>query len=164
MNSDYNAQTQKLLLAQQAAQTLETRRSKVLGQLMFCHGCCCGQTEKGFPELPRERLKQEWKQRRLNDTIQLTISGCLGPCDLANVCCLVVPHDLPQWFGGLHDPQQYDGLIQWAQGCQAARSLQPLPDWLLALRFERFACQSSGGSVLSQEASLTTCFLGTSVK
>ncbi len=155
MNPDYNAQTQKLLLTQQAARTLETRRSKVLGQLMFCQGCCCGQTEKGFPELPRERLKHEWKQRRLNDTIQLTISGCLGPCDLANVCCLVVPHDLPQWFGGLHAPQQYEDLVRWAQSCQSAGTLQPLPNWLLELRFERFTTQSSGCSALSQEASLT---------
>jgi cobaltochelatase CobN len=155
MNFEPNAQTQKLLQAQQAGQTLETRRCKVVGQLMFCQGCCCGQTEKGFPELPRERLKHEWKQRRLNDTIQLTISGCLGPCDLANVCCLVVPQESPQWFGGLHAPQQYEDLIQWAQSCQIAGQLQPLPAWLLARRFERFAGQPAGGCVSTQEVSLT---------
>jgi hypothetical protein len=38
--------------------------------------------------------------------MQLTISGCLGPCDLANVVCLVTPQGLI-WLGGLTTQTHY---------------------------------------------------------
>ena len=63
-------------------------------------GCCCGQTDRGFPPVPVERLKAVWKAEKLNKTVQLTISGCLGPCDLANVI-LVMTAGSMYWFGGI---------------------------------------------------------------
>jgi len=55
---------------------------RVLGQLALCKGCCCGKTERGLPAVPVDQIKAIWKMEKLNQTIQLTISGCLGPCDV----------------------------------------------------------------------------------
>src|ERR1700731_4252905 len=63
---------------------LATKRL-VIGHLMVCQGCCCGNTENGRPPVPVEWLKKEWRSRGLLKRVQLTISGCLGPCDLPNV-------------------------------------------------------------------------------
>ena len=63
---------------------LETKR-RVMAQMIVCRGCCCGATEKGRPGVPIEWLKDEWRKRGLLKRFQLTVSGCIGPCDLANV-------------------------------------------------------------------------------
>ena len=44
-----------------------------LAQVACCVGCCCGRTDRGFPPVPVERLKEVWKQEKLNRTVQLTI-------------------------------------------------------------------------------------------
>jgi len=66
------------------AKTLTTKRL-VIGQVLVCQGCCCGAVERGRPEVPAEWLKAEWRRRGLLKRLQLTISGCLGPCDVPNV-------------------------------------------------------------------------------
>ena len=65
-------------------QSLSTKR-QVLGQILVCSsGCCCGQTNKEVPAIPVDWLKKSWKEAGLLRSIQLTITGCLGPCDLTN--------------------------------------------------------------------------------
>jgi cobaltochelatase CobN len=66
-----------------------TTRVRSPAQLLLCKGCCCGRTDRGLPEVPVERIKAAWKAEKLNRGVQLTISGCLGPCDLPNVAVLV---------------------------------------------------------------------------
>lgn len=39
---------------------LKTKRL-VVGQITICKGCCCGNTERGLPEVPVEWLKTEWQ-------------------------------------------------------------------------------------------------------
>lgn len=144
MNTDfsnsnpYNAQTQRLRNAVQHGEPLSTRRSGPLGQIFFCEGCCCGRSDKGFPPLPKEMIKAQWKTLKLNGAIQLTISGCLGPCDLANVFYLLANNGIGQWFGGLCETWHYDTLIQWASECQQAGALLPIPTTLDRHRFTRF--------------------------
>lgn len=58
------------------------------GQLFVCYGCCCGRVEKGFPPLALEELKKQWKDRGIRKRFHLTVSGCLGPCTVANVVLL----------------------------------------------------------------------------
>jgi cobaltochelatase CobN len=125
----FNAQTQKLRSAVQQGESLSTRRSGPLGQIFFCDGCCCGRSEKGFPPLPKEMIK---------GTIQLTISGCLGPCDLANVFYLLGSDGVGQWFGGLSEQWHYETLIHWANECQQSGVLLPIPETLSGHRFARF--------------------------
>lgn len=137
-SQEFNAQTQRLRAAVKQGESLATRRSGPLGQIFFCDGCCCGRSEKGFPTLPREMIKERWKSLKLNGTIQLTISGCLGPCDLANVFYLLGSDGDGQWFGGLSEPWQYETLIQWAIDCQQSCKLLPIPDTLSGHRFMRF--------------------------
>jgi cobaltochelatase CobN len=41
---------------------LKTKRL-VVGQITICRGCCCGNVERGLPEVPVEWLKGEWRGR-----------------------------------------------------------------------------------------------------
>ena len=113
-----------------------TKRTAV-AQVACCVGCCCGRTDRGFPAVPVERLKAVWKEEKLNRTVQLTISGCLGPCDMANVI-LVMTADGAEWFGGIDDEAVFEAVIAWARACQAAETLLPLPAVIDACRFKRF--------------------------
>jgi len=40
---------------------LKTKRL-VVGQITICRGCCCGNVERGLPEVPVEWLKSEWRK------------------------------------------------------------------------------------------------------
>jgi hypothetical protein len=111
-----------------------------LGQLVFCRGCCCGRTDRGLPAVPVERIKAIWKQEKLNRTIQLTISGCLGPCDVPNVVLILTPTG-SEWLGLIDGDADYDLLIDWARACHSEQALVPLPEKLLAHRFERFSAE-----------------------
>jgi (2Fe-2S) ferredoxin len=122
-------------------QSVNTRRH-ALGQLVICNGCCCGHTDKGRPGLPEERLKTTWKKERLLKTIQLTISGCLGPCDVANVVQVITPDGI-EWYGKIDQDRLYDALIEWARACHRERKLLPRPSALEAYRFEGFIAYSA---------------------
>ncbi|HUI81983.1 MAG TPA: (2Fe-2S) ferredoxin domain-containing protein [Bryobacteraceae bacterium] len=98
----------------------------VLGQINVCNGCCCGQTQKGHPEVPVEWLKREWKYRGLLKRVHLTISGCLGPCDVANVVLVTSPEGT-QWLAEITQRQQYELLADWAEQSKIADRLLPLP-------------------------------------
>jgi cobaltochelatase CobN len=106
-------------------------------QVLLCKGCCCGKTDRGLPEVPVDRIKAAWKSEKLNRGVQLTISGCLGPCDLPNVAVVVTAH-AATWYGRLDGDAHYDALITWARACVAAGAALPPPEELAAHRFDRF--------------------------
>ncbi len=110
---------------------------KTLAQVILCLGCCCGRTDKGHPEVPVEWMKHQWRQRALAKKVQLTISGCLGPCDASNVV-LVMIGDQPVWLGGLDENKHYAALVDWASACDRAGSAIPLPASLAPFRMDRF--------------------------
>ena len=112
-------------------------KRKSLMQVLVCIGCCCGRVDRGKPEVPVDWLKAEWKAARLNPYIQLTISGCLGPCDLPNVVA-VLTETGQQWIGQLTQRQHFEALVQWGRACGAARRLEPPPPVLCDRFFERF--------------------------
>ena len=115
-----------------------TRRP--LAQLVFCHACCCGRTDRGRPEVTVERPKEVWKGEKLNRSVRLTISGCLGPCDLANVALVITPSG-NEWLGGRAGDAVYEALIAWARECHREGRLVPLPAEFDERRFERFGTQ-----------------------
>lgn len=117
-------------------ESLTTKR-QVLGQVLVCSGCCCGRTDKGKPEIPLEWLKKSWKSAGLLKKIQLTISGCLGPCDLVNVVCILTPTE-QIWLGGLTETHEYEALFQWAVDSVQQESLLELPQVLDAHQFSRY--------------------------
>src|SRR5262245_33244314 len=115
---------------------LRTRR-KPLAQIILCQGCCCGQTVRGLPGVPLDWLKPIWKAEKLNKIVQLSVSGCIGPCDLPNVCCIATPGE-QAWYGRLTTREDYAVLLDWARRCRAQGELAPLPPELAHLRFERW--------------------------
>ncbi len=98
----------------------------VLGNVAVCLGCCCGNTANGKPAVPVEWLKTEWRARGLLKQVQLTISGCLGPCDIPNVVAISNERG-SQWLGGLTEKSQYLSLIEWAVASRNAGEFLRLP-------------------------------------
>ena len=114
-----------------------TTKRPMLGQISVCNGCCCGHTHKGHPEVPVEWLKQEWKYRGLLKRVHLTISGCLGPCDVPNVV-LITSAEGTQWLARISTGRQYEMLADWAEQSKAADRLLPLPREFDAHRLAAF--------------------------
>ncbi len=115
---------------------LSTRR-RAMASVLVCVGCCCGRVDRGRPPVPMDWLKVEFKRRKLLHRVHLTITGCLGPCDVANVVGIVVG-DQTTWLGGLDRDEQWDALLAWATASRDAGGALPLPPVLMAQRFERF--------------------------
>lgn len=105
--------------------------------MLVCLGCCCGRTDKGHPNVPVEWLKEQWRRRQLPKKVHLSISGCLGPCDISNVVLLLAGSD-QIWLGGIKDQSAYEDLVDWASACALAGELQPLPPALECYRMQRF--------------------------
>jgi cobaltochelatase CobN len=114
-----------LLSKSQTKDAISIKRP-MLGQINVCNGCCCGQTHKGHPEVPVEWLKREWKYRGLLKRVHLTISGCLGPCDVPNVI-LITSAEGTAWLGEISHKRQYGMLADWAEQSKIADRLLPLP-------------------------------------
>lgn len=132
--------------AQEPSETATAGRAtkiKSTAQILLCKGCCCGKTERGLPEVPVDRMKATWKAEKLNRSVQLTISGCLGPCDLPNVAMIVTSAGI-EWYGNLDGDGHYDALIAWARACATAGAPLPSPASLAAHRFERFGARENG--------------------
>jgi hypothetical protein len=131
-----------------------TTKRLVLGHASVCQGCCCGNTANGRPAVPVEWLKKEWRARGLLKRIQLTISGCLGPCDVPNVVT-ISNESGTQWLGGVTEFSQYRALLEWAitsgiwagydagvSGCNASRVGRAIPS--------QHICQRAGNRTESR--------------
>lgn len=107
------------------------------GQLFICHGCCCGRTEKGFPELPLDQFKQQWKARGIRRRFHLTISGCLGPCPLANIV-LIQFRGKSIWFHSINSDRDVSDIYDYVEQMLAAECYLPPPSSLAARHFQRY--------------------------
>lgn len=116
---------------------LSTKRV-VIGQVLVCQGCCCGDVGRGKPEVPAEWLKTEWRRRGLLKRLQLTISGCLGPCDVPNVV-VIASGSGSQWFGNVTGREIYRDIVDWASASVAARRLLELPKSLAGHAIDPFS-------------------------
>lgn len=103
-----------------------TTKRLVIGQVLICQGCCCGAVERGLPEVPAEWLKAEWRRRGLLKRLQLTISGCLGPCDVPNVV-VITSGTRAQWYGNVSGREMYRDILDWASASLAANGLLEAP-------------------------------------
>jgi nitrile hydratase accessory protein len=107
------------------------------GHLFICNGCCCGRTEKGFPELALEEFKRQWKSRGIRRRLHLTISGCLGPCPLANVILLQLRgHSM--WFHSINHAKDVDLIYDYVEEMLLAEQVQDPPAELASRLFERY--------------------------
>ena len=105
-------------------------------RIYVCNGCCCGRVEKGNPKVPVEELRSAWANKELENTVKLTISGCLGPCSMKNVSLIKTDSD-QIWLGKLSEKEHYDALVEWALNIKETGASTELPELLSELRFER---------------------------
>jgi predicted metal-binding protein len=106
--------------------SLVTKRL-VIGHVTVCQGCCCGNTANSRPPVPAEWLKKEWRARALVKRVQLSISGCLGPCDLPNV--VTISNECGTWwFGEITEFAHCQAIVHWARRSRDAGELLPLPE------------------------------------
>src|ERR1700730_5191380 len=115
---------------------LKTKRL-VVGQITICRGCCCGNVERGLPEVPVEWLKSEWRRRGLLKRVQLTISGCVGPCDVPNVV-VITRSTGTEWLVNICKFDQYRSLVDWAVLCRDAGEMLALPPEFQECRIRPF--------------------------
>ena len=73
-----------------------------------------------------EWLKTEWRKRGLLKRVQLTISGCVGPCDVPNVVVITTASGT-EWLGNIVGFEQYQSLLEWAVRCRDAGQMLALP-------------------------------------
>lgn len=111
------------------------------GHLFVCNGCCCGRTDKGFPALPLDEFKQQWKKRGIRRRFHLTISGCLGPCPLANVIMLQF-NGRSMWFHSINHAGDVDLIYNWVERMLQGEPDLEVPPELAGRQFQRYLVDS----------------------
>jgi cobaltochelatase CobN len=107
------------------------------GHLFICQGCCCGRTDKGFPAVPLDEFKRQWKERGIRRRVHLTISGCLGPCPLANVI-LIQFGGHTVWLHSINSPDDVTVVYAYIERMLLEeRYLPPVPE-LAGRHFQRY--------------------------
>jgi cobaltochelatase CobN len=122
------------------------------GHLFVCQGCCCGRTDKGFPALPLDEFKRQWKARGIRRRFHLTVSGCLGPCPLANVI-LILFRGRAAWFHSINNSEDVDLIYSYVERMLLAESYLEPPAGLAERHFDRYLadtsnCDTSAGKLL----------------
>jgi cobaltochelatase CobN len=121
------------------------------GHLFVCNGCCCGRTEKGFPALPIDEFKRQWKDRGIRRRFHLTISGCLGPCPLANVVLLLF-RGRSAWFHSVNSPEDVGLLYDYVERMLLAEMYLDPPLELRGRLFERYIDETAAGECYFEQA------------
>ena len=70
-----------------------------------------------------------WR-RHPDKRVQLTISGCLGPCDVPNVVAIVTQAKT-MWLGNISKRSQYQSLLNWASRSKNLGCAIDIPSELL---------------------------------
>src|SRR5215471_2397048 len=114
--------------------------------LMVCaKGCCCGHTERGHAAVPVDFYKDEYRKRKLRKQVQLTMSGCLGPCPVANVVLLFFDGH-PVWFQSVNGEPQIRAIFDYVERMLAADSYLPPPPELADYVFTYYAWTHQTGA------------------
>jgi cobaltochelatase CobN len=122
----------------------EPREVRLLeGQIFVCRGCCCGNVERGIPEVPLEAFKNEWKARGIRQRVHLTITACLGPCAVANVVLLIV-HGRAVWLHSIDTLDQVLAIFDYVEKSLAAGKFLPLDERLAPVEFTRYRFGTAG--------------------
>lgn len=112
------------------------------GQLFVCRGCCCGQTDKGFPASPVDEFKRQWKARGIRRRFHLTISGCLGPCPLANVVMLQFRgHSV--WFHSIDQAADVTSIYNYVENMLVEQRYLDPPPSLASRHFQRYVVDTA---------------------
>src|SRR3954470_10152805 len=120
------------------------------GHLFVCQGCCCGRTDKGFPALPVDEFRQQWKARGIRRRFHLTISGCLGPCPLANVV-LILFRGRSLWLHSINNAEDVASIYTWVEDMLRAEEYIEPPSELQWRSFERYLSEVSDAEITQPE-------------
>lgn len=113
------------------------REIRVLeGHIFVCKGCCCGNQERDYPEVPLEEFKSQWKARAIRRRVHLTISGCLGPCPLANVVLLIL-HGQSVWLHSIESTDQVAAIYDYVESVLSEGRYLPVNGALSDHEFNR---------------------------
>lgn len=112
--------------------------------LVCAKGCCCGRTDRGHPAVPVDFYKSEYARRKLRSRVQLTMSGCVGPCPMLNVALLVFD-GRPLWFQAIDAEPQIVRLYDYIEAMLEAGGFLPVPSELLEYRFDYYLWGASDG-------------------
>jgi cobaltochelatase CobN len=125
---------------------MAVKKTRVLeGQLFVCaNACCCGNVEKGFPALPLEDIKREWKERGVRLRVHLTITGCLGPCPLANVVLIIFAGE-SIWLHSINTAEHVKAIYDYLETMLAAEKYLPPTGILAECQFNRFIFDTIAG-------------------
>ena len=115
------------------------------GHLFVCQGCCCGRTDKGFPALPLDEFKRQWKERGIRRRFHLTISGCLGPCPLANVV-LILFRGRSVWLHSINNSEDVGRIYGYVERMLLEESYLDPPAGLAERQFDRYRVETVGVS------------------
>ena len=110
-------------------------------RVVVCSGCCCGRIEKGHSEVPVDALKNAWEKNNLKNSIELTISGCLGPCKMHNVAILMTDNN-QTWLGELRVDAHFEALVTWACDVSKNGPEIKIPEILLTHQFDHKPLES----------------------
>lgn len=123
------------------------KETRVLeGQLFVCNACCCGNVERGFPAVPLDEFKRQWKERGIRLRVHLTVTGCLGPCPLANVV-LVLFEGESVWFHSINTPEHVTAIYDYMQAMLEAEKYLPPSGLLAACHFNRYIFDTAAGDL-----------------
>jgi hypothetical protein len=111
-----------------------TTTYKAFGRIFLCQSSTCGNSEKGKDLVPADELKSRWKAAQLSNTMGLTITRCMGLCDVSNNG-LIVTKNQTVWLGELKS-LHYEALFQWVVECKDKGRLLRLPEVFDMHRFE----------------------------
>jgi cobaltochelatase CobN len=114
------------------------KKTRVLeGQLFVCQGCCCGNTGGGHPALPLDDFKQQWKDRGIRLRVHLTVTGCLGPCPLANVVLILFAGE-SIWLHSINTSEHVTAIYDYLEAMLEAEEYLPPAGLLENCHFNRF--------------------------
>lgn len=111
------------------------------GHLFVCQGCCCGRTDRGFAPVPLDEFKKQWKDRGIRRRFHLTISGCLGPCAMANVA-LIQFRGQSTWLHSINAPEDVTRIYDYVEEMLLADRWLPPPEGLRERHFQRYFADS----------------------
>jgi cobaltochelatase CobN len=123
----------------------EAPKTRVLeGQLLVRQGCCCGNAERGHPALPLDDFKRQWKERGIRLRVHLTVTGCLGPCPLANVALILFAGE-SVWLHSINTPEHVTAIYDYLEAMLEAEKYLPPEGLLASCHFNRFIFDTAAG-------------------
>jgi cobaltochelatase CobN len=90
-----------------------------------------------MPALPIDEFKRQWKERGNRLRVHLTVTGCLGPCPLANVVLILFGSE-SIWLHSMNSPEYVTAIYDYLEAMLEAEEYLPPTGSLAECVFNRF--------------------------